>query len=200
MPPNGRSDTVFTASSSRCRARSRAASVRRCNRPHLATPLLEAVRPVKKPTTSYRGSVAAVTSASAADASRGLRPGTAATWPPTIEPDTSSASRSRFRRSTFPTPRRRASSRRRSRVPGSTRRGRGTAAGRVPSERREHAIGCTRARRIWSASPSCATAFAVPSAPGRRRRGSSSPGCGSARSSRSLEQGLPTSGDVGAPA
>jgi hypothetical protein len=46
---------------------------------------------VKNPTISGSSSVAAVTSASAADASRGVRPGMPATWPHVIEPETSSA-------------------------------------------------------------------------------------------------------------
>jgi hypothetical protein len=60
-------------------------------------------RPAWKPTTSYRSSVAAVTSARAAEASRGEKPGTPATQPAVIEPETSSASRSRVPAgSTFP--------------------------------------------------------------------------------------------------
>ena len=55
------------------------------------------------PTISYPGSVAAVTSAIAAEATRGVSPGTPATRPPLIEPDTSSASSSRLPvGSTFP--------------------------------------------------------------------------------------------------
>ena len=61
-----------------------------------ARPRLQPPLPAKKPTISYRVSVAAVTSASAADASRGVRPGTPATEPPVIEPETSSASSSRL--------------------------------------------------------------------------------------------------------
>src|SRR6266542_3893137 len=75
VPPNGRSDTVFTASSSRCRGEI-GSGVRpsvypdQTWRPRFLKPPL----PAKKPTTSYCDSVAAVTSASAAEASRGLRP------------------------------------------------------------------------------------------------------------------------------
>ena len=63
-------------------ARSPAASGRRVTGQDLATALLEAALPAKKPTISYCVSVAAVTRASAADASRGVRPGTPATSPP----------------------------------------------------------------------------------------------------------------------
>ena len=66
-------------------------------------PAFQPPRPAWKPTISWRGSVAAVTSAIAADASRGVRPGTPAIQPPAIEPDTSSASSMRLLAgSTFP--------------------------------------------------------------------------------------------------
>ena len=51
--------------------------------------------PALNPTISWRGSVAAVTSAIAADASRGVRPWTPATFPHAIDAETSRASRSR---------------------------------------------------------------------------------------------------------
>ena len=54
------------------------------------------VSPSVNATISCRGSVAAVTSAIAADASRGVRPGTPAISPQLIEPDTSSASSMRL--------------------------------------------------------------------------------------------------------
>lgn len=54
-------------------------------------PVPQPPRPAKKPTISCAGSLAAVTSAIAADASRGVSPGTPETHPAPIEPDTSSA-------------------------------------------------------------------------------------------------------------
>ena len=152
-------------------ARSRAASGRRCDptttwRPRFLKPRL----PAKKPTISYCDSVAAVTSASAADASRGVRPGTPATRPPVHRAG-------HVEREQQPLARRLDVAERRvergvERVDDlahrrSTRRGREhRGRTRTCAAPRARAIGCTRARRIRSASPSCATAFAVPSEPG----------------------------------
>ena len=94
VPPNGRSDTAFTASSSRWRGE--IVSGVRPSAPQFQwarrVPAFQPRRPAKKPTISCCSSVAAVTRASAAEASRGVRPGTPATSPHVIEPDTSSAS------------------------------------------------------------------------------------------------------------
>ena len=82
MPPNGRPDTVFTASSSRWRGRDRERrqAVGVADQPHGRAS--EAARPARSRRSRSRGSVAAVTSASAAEASRGVRPGMPATAPP----------------------------------------------------------------------------------------------------------------------
>ena len=73
-------DTARTASSSRWRGEIASGVRPSCSQ--ATAPGFEAAVPAKKPTISYCGSVAAVTRASAADASRGVRPGTPATVPP----------------------------------------------------------------------------------------------------------------------
>ena len=94
VPPEGQALDGLSTSSRRCRGEM-ASGVR----PAIAAAPLTAVAPRRRgeaPRTANSGSVRAVTSAIAALATRGVRPGTPAIAPAAIEPETSSASRCVF--------------------------------------------------------------------------------------------------------